>query len=64
MNNDRYNASHCLDMTAYRAIENIEAERRYVGKIMKTIFNILELSGYELDGRIAIRNKSTGRVWR
>ena len=64
MNNDRYNASHCLDLTAYQAIENIEAERRKVGKIIKTILNILELSGYELDGRIAIKNKSSGKVWR
>ena len=63
----RRNASGCMDLTAYEAIRNVEreadAERRYK-KLLSTIFYICDLAGFHIEGRIEIRDKKTGKVWR
>lgn len=63
MNNDRYNGSGCRDNTAFEAINNIDEERK-VKKLILTIFYIVGLAGYEVEGRITLRNKRTGKLWR
>ena len=54
-------------MTAYKAIEKadreIEAEARYK-KLLSTIFYICDLAGFHIEGRITIKDKKTGKVWR
>lgn len=63
----RYNASGYLDMTAYKAIEKVdreaEAEARYK-KLLSTIFYICDLAGFHIEGRITIKDKKSGKVWR
>lgn len=63
----RRNASGYMDMTAYKAIEKvdreIEAEARYK-KLLSTIFYICDLAGFHIEGRITIKDKKTGKVWR
>jgi hypothetical protein len=63
----RRNASGCLDLTAYEAIRNVDreadAERRYK-KLLSTIFYICDLAGFHIEGRITIKDKKTGKVWR
>lgn len=63
----RRNASGYLDMTAYKAIEKVDreadAERRYK-KLLSTIFYICDLAGFHIEGRLEIRDKKTGKVWR
>lgn len=65
----RRNASGYMDMTAYQAIRNIEhqeaadAEARYK-KLLSTIFYICDLAGFHIEGRITIKDKKTGKVWR
>jgi hypothetical protein len=63
----RRNASGCWDLTAYEAIRNVDreadAERRYK-KLLSTIFYICDLAGFHIEGRITIRDKKTGKVWR
>lgn len=63
----RRNASGYMDLTAYQAIENVEreaeAEKRYK-KLLSTIFYIVELAGFHIEGRLTIRDKKTGKVWR
>jgi hypothetical protein len=63
MRKDKYNASGCKDMTAYEAIENIESEDRFK-RLLAGIFRLCELSGFHLEGRIVVKDKKTGKVWR
>ncbi len=64
-----YNGSGCLDMTAYKAIQaadrkdDAEAEARFK-KLLSTIFYICDLAGFHIEGRLEIRDKKTGKVWR
>ena len=63
----RRNASGYMDLTAYKAIENVEreaeAEERFK-KLLNTIFYICELAGFHIEGRITLKDKKTGKVWR
>ena len=58
------NASGYSDPTAYKAIKNIDRESARFYKLLHTIFNVCYLAGFEVDGRLALRDKRTGRVWR
>ena len=59
----RKNAEGYPDPTAYEAIKNIEAEERF-NKLLYTIFNICELSGFRIEGRIVLIDEVTGKVYR
>ena len=63
----RRNASGCMDMTAYEAIQRADreadAEARFK-KLLATIFYICDLAGFHIEGRLEIRDKKTGKVWR
>ena len=63
----RLNASGYPDPTAYEAIRNVDreaaAEKRYK-KLLSTIFYICDLAGFHIEGRITIKDKKTGKVWR
>lgn len=60
----RKNASGYSDPTAYQAIKNIENEDDKFHKLLDTIFNICELSGFYLEERIVLKDKNTGKVYR
>lgn len=60
----RRNASGCPDPTAYQAIQNIDREDENFHKLLHTIFNICELSGFRIEGRIVLVDEVTGKVWR
>ena len=65
--NDRdlwLNASGCPDPTAYEAIKKIDKEVERFHKLLHTIFNICELSGFRIEGRIVLVDEVTGKVWR
>lgn len=63
----RRNASGYMDLVAYEAIKNVdceaEAEARFK-KLLSTIFYICDLAGFHIEGRLEIRDKKTGKVWR
>jgi hypothetical protein len=63
----RRNASGYMDPTAYEAIRNVEreaeAEERFK-KLLNTIFYITELAGFHIEGRLVIRDKKTGKIWK
>lgn len=68
MKNPKLNASGCKDLTAYEALKNVElaekkAEAKY-RKLLATIFSICELAGFHLEGRIVLKDKKSGKVWR
>lgn len=63
----RRNASGCMDLTAYEAIRNVDREadaERRCKKLLSTIFYICDLAGFHIEGRITIKDKKTGKVWR
>jgi len=60
----RRNAEGYSDPTAYQAIKNIEQEDENFHKLLHTIFNICELSGFRIEGRIVLVDEVTGKVWR
>lgn len=62
--NNKHNASGCLDLTAYKAIKNVSEEENRFNKLLRTIFYITELAGFEIEGRIVLIDKKTGRTWR
>lgn len=66
MNNDiRKNGSGYSDPTPYKAIKNIENENNIrFYKLLHTIFHVCELAGFEIEGRMTLRDKRTGKVWR
>ncbi len=71
MNSDKNevykNASGCDDPTAGAAIENASSdskENKRFYKLLMTIFNICELSGFHLEGRITVKDKKSGKIWR
>ena len=63
MGNPKYNASGCKDLTTYEAIKNIEREEQFK-KLLSTIFYICDLAGFSIEGRIVLRDKKTGKIWR
>lgn len=50
------------DPTAYKAMYNIEAQRK-VGMLIKTIFTICNLAGFWVDSRIVLRDMKTGKTY-
>lgn len=66
------NNSGCPDPTAYAAINNIRKEEKIQNqsvddkahKVISTMKNILDLSGFELVGRIEIRHKKSGKIYK
>lgn len=60
----RKNGSGYSDPTAYEAIKHVDKEDARFHKLLDTIFNICELSGFHVEERIVLKDKETGRVWR
>lgn len=59
------NGSGYVDITAYKAIKNVEKDRsRSVNQFIKSIHTLAHLAGFEVIGRIELRDKESGREWR
>ena len=54
------------DMTAYEAMKNIEEDPEYLQfrKFLWTLFQISDLAGFQIMGRIRVKNRKTGRIWK
>lgn len=65
-----FNASHCADPTAYEAIKKVDAELDVseeswrFHELLDAIHNICALGDFELQGRITVKDKRTGKIWR
>ena len=68
MSDPRRNAEGYLDVTAYLDTKNVtqeenEAERK--NKVLIHTFRLLaDMAGFEIVGRITIKHKKTGRIFR
>lgn len=60
---DRKNGEGYDDPVTYDALSRLDEEARF-HRVIKMIFNLLDLAGFYLDGRITIVSKKSGRVWR
>ena len=62
------NASGYTDMTAFKAIKHADRasldESDRFHKLLDTILYIIKLAGFEVEGRIVLKDKRTGRIWR
>lgn len=63
MRNPKYNASGCKDLTAYEAIEKVENEEKF-RRLLSQIFRLCDKAGFHVEGRIVLRDKKTGKIWR
>ena len=66
--NLKYNQSGCADPTAYEAIGQVIKEETELDKKVHNLINVLKLiidwAGFELIGRIEIRDKKTRKEFR
>ena len=58
------NDSGCPDPTAYEAMKRLNLVDDIAHKVITTIKNILDLSGFELVERIQIRHKKSGKIYK
>lgn len=60
---DHYNSHGYRDPTAYAALRALSKEEERFKKLLRTIFAVCELAGFEIDGRITLVDKRTGKIW-
>ena len=63
-NDLRRNGSGYVDPTAYEAIKSVDNVKKRIKKLMRVIFAMCDLAGFHLEGRIVLRDKKTGKIWR
>lgn len=68
MSGPRRNAEGYLDVTAYLGTKNViqeenEAERKNKD-LIHTFLLLADMAGFEIVGRITIKHKKTGRIFR
>ena len=66
--NERKNAEGYDDPTVYDAIKNIEQEQdkddaRFY-QLLNILFSLCELADFHIEGRIVLKDKRTGKIWR
>lgn len=50
--------------TAFEALRNLEREDERFHRLLHTLFYLCELADFEIEGRIVLIDKKTGRIWR
>lgn len=55
---DRKNSEGYSDPTAYQAMMNLEIEE------LRFIKDVCDLADFEIEGRVVLIDKRSGRVWR
>lgn len=63
------NSNGYSDPTACTAIRNADREKkrdrnRKINKLVTAINNICDVAGFEIEGRIVLRDKKNGEIWR
>ena len=61
---EKYGISDMHAQSLYQALKNIEAEEERFHKLLHMIFDICALSDFEIEGRIVLVDKRSGKVWR
>lgn len=61
---DRKNSEGYSDPTAYQAMMNLEIEELRLKKLLRSIKDVCDLADFEIEGRVVLIDKRSGRVWR
>lgn len=61
---DRKNAEGYSDPTACQAMMNLEIEELRFKKLLRSIKDVCDLADFEIEGRVVLIDKRSGRVWR
>lgn len=61
---DYYNGSHYPDPTAYEAIKRITEHDDRLRRLIIELKATINENGFELVGRIVLRDKESGRIYR
>lgn len=61
---DRKNAEGYSDPTAYQAMMNLEIKELRFKKLLRSIKDVCDLADFEIEGRVVLIDKRSGRVWR
>lgn len=68
MSDPRRNAKGYLDVTAYLGTKNVIQEENEVERKNKDLIHtfrlLADMAGFEIVGRITIKHKKTGRIFR
>lgn len=65
MSDPRRNAEGYLDVTAYLGTKSvIQEENEAERKLIHTFRLLADMAGFEIVGRITIKHKKTGRIFR
>jgi len=66
--NPKYNQSGCADPTAYEALRQVIKEEKELDKRVHNLISVLKFiidwAGFELIGRIEVRDKKTRKEFR
>lgn len=57
------NQSGCNDPTAYQAIKKADEDARKAGDFIRCVATLARLCGFELVGKLKIREKKSGRIY-
>jgi hypothetical protein len=58
------NAEGYTDLTAYHGITNAEREKDMISQVIGTLKAVARLAGFEIEGRIVLKNIKTGKEYR
>lgn len=58
------NGSGYYDPSAKEAMVNADEELQRIGRLMTTLKYICRLAGFDIEGRIVLKDRKTGKVWR
>lgn len=64
MNNLKYNKSGYIDNTAYKAISKVDEEKQKANTLVELIKKMTKIAGFEIIGRIELRNKKSGAIYK
>lgn len=63
MQNLKFNGSGCLDLTAYEAIKNVDQTNPLANRLIRVIKHLADMCGFEIIGRIGLRDKVNGKEY-
>lgn len=68
MNNPKWNAEGYSDLTAYYGMKGVlreEAETdKQVSELIKVLKFVVKSCGFEITGRISLKDKKSGRIYK
>ncbi|VHU61350.1 Uncharacterised protein [Clostridioides difficile] len=64
MHSLKYNKSGYIDNTAYKAISKVDEEKQKANTLIELIKKMTKIAGFEIIGRIELRNKKSGAIYK